>query len=181
MKRKPIAISPDDAALFRDAIGPVRPLPESAPAPRQRPPTPEPRMQARDEADALRESRAPGSVAASIDASEALAYRRPELPERVFKSLKRGQFSVRDEIDLHPLRAAEAEALLKRFLNQTRQEAKGCVRVIHGKGLHSEGTTSVLKAMVDRVLRHRGDVLAFASAPTAQGGTGAVLVLLAER
>jgi DNA-nicking Smr family endonuclease len=36
----------------------------------------------------------------------------------------------------------------------------------------------VLKALVDRMLRQRGDVLAFASAPPAQGGTGATLVLL---
>jgi len=34
---------------------------------------------------------------------------------------------------------------------------------------------------VDRVLRQRADVLAFHSAPAAQGGTGAVLVLLARR
>ena len=30
-------------------------------------------------------------------------------------------------------------------------------------------------------VRHRGDVLAFASAPPAQGGAGAVLVLLDNR
>jgi DNA-nicking Smr family endonuclease len=33
--------------------------------------------------------------------------------------------------------------------------------------------------VVDRVLRHRSDVLAFHSAVPAQGGTGAVVVLLA--
>ena len=136
-------------------------------------------MHARDEAEALRESRRAGSTAV-VDAAEPLAYRRPELPERVFKSLKRGQFSVRDEIDLHALRVIEAEALLKRFLNQARQETSACVRVIHGKGLHSPDSPPLLKAMVDRVLRHRGDVLAFASAPPTQGGTGAVLVLLAS-
>jgi DNA-nicking Smr family endonuclease len=36
----------------------------------------------------------------------------------------------------------------------------------------------VLKNLVDRVLRQRADVLAFHSPPAAQGGTGAVLVLL---
>ena len=39
----------------------------------------------------------------------------------------------------------------------------------------------VLKLLVDRVLRQRGDVLAFASAPPNQGGSGAVLVLLDSR
>ena len=36
----------------------------------------------------------------------------------------------------------------------------------------------VLKNLVDRMLRQRADVLAFHSAPAAQGGNGAVLVLL---
>ena len=44
-----------------------------------------------------------------------------------------------------------------------------------------EVPASVLKALVDRLLRQRADVLAFASAPDAMGGTGAVLALLAPR
>jgi DNA-nicking Smr family endonuclease len=36
----------------------------------------------------------------------------------------------------------------------------------------------VLKRLVDGLLRRRGDVLAFASAPPAEGGTGAVVVLM---
>jgi DNA-nicking Smr family endonuclease len=36
----------------------------------------------------------------------------------------------------------------------------------------------VLKQLTDTLLRRRADVLAFASARPAQGGTGAVIVLL---
>jgi DNA-nicking Smr family endonuclease len=57
----------------------------------------------------------------------------------------------------------------------------GCVRIVHGKGLNSGTGVPVMKNLVDRVLRQRGDVIAFHSAPAAQGGTGAVLVLLAAR
>jgi DNA-nicking Smr family endonuclease len=39
----------------------------------------------------------------------------------------------------------------------------------------------VLKNLVDRALRQRADVLAFHSPRAAQGGTGAVLVLLEHR
>jgi DNA-nicking Smr family endonuclease len=70
--------------------------------------------------------------------------------------------------------------LLKRFLNDARGGFHPCVRIVHGKGLRSEGAP-VLKQIVDRVLRQRGDVIAFASAPPAQGGSGAVLVLLEPR
>ena len=71
--------------------------------------------------------------------------------------------------------------MLRSFLTDARHAGLGCVRIIHGKGLHGDSGTPVLKNLVDRLLRHRADVLAFHSAPPAQGGTGAVLVLLAKR
>lgn len=182
-KRKAPAtrVSEDDAALFREAIGEVRPLPAPPPPPERPRPAPKPRMRALDEAAALAQSRSAGWFEATIDAAEALAYRRDEVPERVLKALKRGQYSVGAELDLHQLRAVEAERWLKVFLAESRAEGQACVRIIHGKGHRAAEGGSVLKALVDRMLRQRADVLAFASAPEAMGGTGAVLVLLARR
>jgi len=170
----------DDAALFREAIGEVRRIEiREQGIPRSKP-VADSKMFHRDEADALRDSRSVSVTEAYLNSADELSYRRPEVPEKWFKQLKRGQISIQDELDLHHCRAADAEVFLKQFLNQAREEAHYCVRVIHGKGLRSQ-STPVLKALVDRVLRHRGDVLAFVSAPQAQGGTGAVLVLLARR
>ena len=179
MKRKPINVSPEDAELFREAIGEVRRIdPKPVALDRPRPP-PEPRRLKLDEAEALRQSRdlSPGLVALEGDGIQ--AFRRPEVPEKMLRQLRRGEFSAQDEMDLHHLRASDAEMVLKRFLNEARDAGSHCVRIIHGKGLRSEGAP-VLKMLVDRVLRHRGDVLAFASAPANQGGAGAVLVLLAK-
>jgi DNA-nicking Smr family endonuclease len=181
MKRKPPAITPEDAALFREAIGEVRELAPPPPVPARPRPAPEPRMQARDEALALQQSQSTAYLEATIDGAEALAYRRNEVPEAVLKQLKRGQFSLGGELDLHQLRAPQAERWLREFLAQSRAGGHACVRIIHGKGLRTAEGGSVLKALVDRVLRQRADVLAFASAPPAMGGTGAVLVLLAKR
>jgi DNA-nicking Smr family endonuclease len=178
MKRKSAPVAPEDAALFREAIGDVRRIEIEAGAIERTAPAPEPLRFAQDEAEALRESRE-FSPRDFVEASDVLAFRRDEVPEKTLRQLKRGQFSVLDEIDLHQLRAADAETLLKQFLNEARQESRLCVRVIHGKGLRSE-SGPVLKTLVDRILRHRGDVLAFASAPANQGGAGAVLVLLAR-
>ncbi len=178
MKRKAPPVPAEDAALFRDAIGAVRRIDASAAATAKPAPPPEPRRLRMDEAEALRESRDVAALAA-IDPADELAFRRNEVPEKTLRQLRRGQFSIQDELDLHLLRAAEAERLLKTFLNQARRGSRLCVRVIHGKGLRSE-SAPVLKSLVDKVLRHRGDVLAFASAPLNQGGTGAVLVLLAQ-
>lgn len=180
MKRKPPKVSPEDAELFRDAIGEVRRL-DAEPAATDRPrPPPEPRRLKLDEAEALRESRELGAPLPPLEGDEIQAYRRPEVAEQALRQLRRGEFSAQDEIDLHHLRALDAEVVLKRFLNDARGAGTHCVRIVHGKGLRSEGAP-VLKMLVDRVLRQRGDVLAFASAPANQGGAGAVLVLLARR
>jgi DNA-nicking Smr family endonuclease len=176
-RRRAHPVPPEDAALFREAVGTVRRIDAEAAATDRPAPAPEPRRLHLDEAEALRASRDVDALA-PIDAADVLEFRRDHVPERTLRQLRRGQFSIQDELDLHHLRAADAERLLKTFLNQARHGSRLCVRIVHGKGLRSE-STPVLKSLVDRVLRHRGDVLAFASAPLNQGGTGAVLVLLA--
>ena len=179
MSRKKPPVSPEDAALFREAIGEVRRM-EAAVGAIERPkPAPVARSLRRDEAEALRQSQAIGSEP-PMDGAELQSYRQPQVDERILRQLKRGEFSIQDEIDLHNLRAADAESVLKRFLNEAHSGFHPCVRIVHGKGLRSEGAP-VLKLLVDRVLRQRGDVLAFASAPPNQGGSGAVLVLLDSR
>lgn len=171
----------DDAALFRAAVGPVRELP-AAPAPPQRPrPKPRARMAERDEARAREEFRLGRGEAFSIGRGDVLAHRRDQVPPRTLKRLSQGLYAAQDELDLHYADAGTAEALLRRFLAEARDAGHGCVRVIHGKGINSDDSLPVLKNVVDRVLRQRGDVLAFHSAPPAQGGTGAVLVLLDRR
>jgi DNA-nicking Smr family endonuclease len=179
-RKKPAVVSAEDASLFRESIGDVRRIEADEVAAVRPPPAPVPRMRARDEAEALRESRLPALEDAAFDGSEPLSYRRDEISARTLKRLAAGQYSAQDEIDLHHLRSADAEIMLKRFLDQARAEDRFCVRIIHGKGRRSE-STPVLKALVARLLRLRGDVLAFASAPSNQGGTGAVLILLNRR
>jgi DNA-nicking Smr family endonuclease len=177
----------DDADLFRSAIGPVRRMRESAPPPSAPKPKPRARMAERDEAAARDEFRH-ALDASLLDAGDALSYRSESLPPRTLQRLRRGEIAVQDELDLHGADAREAEALLRAFLAHAREHDAVCVRIIHGKGLHGGGSipftgrdAPVLKNLVDRLLRQRADVLAFHSAPPAQGGTGAVLVLLAPR
>lgn len=167
----------DDSALFRAAIGPVKPQAEAPPPPRKPPPKPRARMAERDEIDARTEFQR-GLDEIELQAGDALSYRRDSLPPRLFQRLKRGQFSAQDELDLHGATALQAEGLLRRFMKEAHDHKFGCVRIIHGKGLQSEEGAPVLKNLVDRLLRQRNDVLAFHSAPANQGGTGAVLVLL---
>ena len=177
--RQPLNVDDDDAALFRAAIGPVRELPPAVAPPAAPKPRPVPRMAARDDSEALGEFRRALATDA-LEAGDALSYRRQPLPARVLQRLRRGAYAAQDELDLHHADAAQAEAMLRRFLKESAQAGMGCVRVVHGKGLHSDSGVPVIKNLVDRVLRQRADVLAFHSAPPAQGGHGAVLVLLSK-
>ncbi|HEY5852228.1 MAG TPA: Smr/MutS family protein [Lysobacter sp.] len=175
----------DDAELFRAAIGPVRRLRDTAPPPAAPKPRPRARMAERDEAQA-REQFRHALDELPLDAGDALSYRREEVSPRLLQKLRRGEISAQEELDLHGADSREAEQLLRAFLHDARQHGVGCVRIIHGKGLHGAASIAssgvpVLKNLVDRMLRHRADVLAFHSSPPAQGGTGAVLVLLAPR
>ncbi len=166
----------DPSALFRSAIGPVKPLPETPAAPRKAPPRPRAQMAERDEDRARDEFK--HALIAALEAGDTLAYRRTEVPPMVLKRLARGEYAAQEELDLHGLPARTAEALLRDFLRDCRTHGVGCVRIVHGKGHNSEERLPVLKNLVDRVLRQRADILAFHSPPAAQGGTGAVLVLL---
>jgi DNA-nicking Smr family endonuclease len=170
----------DDAELFRSAIGTVRTLPAAPPGPQKPKPKPLARMRDRDEADARSEFQR-ALEASPLLAGDVSSYRRDNVPKGVLQRLARGEYAAQDELDLHHLNAATAEALLRRFIKEAFASGMGCVRVIHGKGLNSPDGVPTIKNLVDRILRHRSDVLAFHSAPPAQGGTGAVLVLLGRR
>jgi len=112
---------------------------------------------------------------------EEVAFRRPGLPEKTFRQLRRGRFSIEDEADLHGLTVNEAKPLLREFICESAQHGLGCVRVIHGKGLGSGPAGPVLKGNVQRWLAQWDDVLAFVTARARDGGSGAVYVLLQRR
>jgi DNA-nicking Smr family endonuclease len=73
---------------------------------------------------------------------------------------------------------AKARPLLIAFLHHARGGGLRFVRIIHGKGLRSAERGGVLKGLVASWLMQRDDVMAFHEAGPADGGAGAVLVLL---
>ena len=170
--------SDEDRELFRKAIEGVRPLPERAEPPAQPAPPPRARFRRADEAAVLEESLAMDPEAESGTGQD-LSFRRSSVSLPVFRRLKRGEFSVRDEIDLHGHTAVEARVALYEFLAEAGAARMRCVRVIHGKGHRSGHQGPVLKRKLGRWLQLRDDVLAYCSARPVDGGTGAVYVLLA--
>lgn len=174
--------SADDADrnLFREAIGPVRELAGMTDPRRASRPAPAPQaLQSQaDERRVLDELLATADEALTAIASgEVLAHLQDGYPPRLLRQLRRGQFVVEAELDLHHLRLAAGRALLGQFLAECRQRRQRCVRIVHGKARAAQ-EGSVLKAMVDRVLRQRAEVIGFVSARPQDGGTGAVVALL---
>ena len=168
----------DDRELFRRMIGDVRRLHHDRVEPASRKPPAEARFRRRDERAVLDESLNGDTHPTDPETGDDLVYRHPRLSHADYRRLRRGQFSVQDEIDLHGLSADQARAALAEFLQEAGAGGLRCVRVIHGKGLRSGPGGPVIKRRIGRWLRRREDVLAFCSTRPADGGTGALYVLL---
>jgi DNA-nicking Smr family endonuclease len=169
---------PSDAQLFREAVRGVKPLgTRTAPpaAPKVRPRASFTRA---DRAAVLRESLESAAADPALAAGDELVFHRPHIPPAVLRRLRRGEYRVEREIDLHGLTVAEAKLALRQFLVRALEQRVRCVRIIHGKGLRSGHRGPVLKTVVSGVLRRTGAVLAYVSARRVDGGTGAVYVLL---
>jgi DNA-nicking Smr family endonuclease len=85
---------------------------------------------------------------------------------------------VQDALDLHGATRDEARLLLADFLAESLRRGLRCVRVVHGKGLGSPGREPVLKGLVKNWLMQRAEVLAYCQARAAEGGAGALVLLL---
>lgn len=172
----------EDSDLFRHLMRGTRPLEPDIRAPDFRPkPTPRARFRRQDDVAVLQESLEAGIDDVEIGAGEALSFHRASVGRRTMRRLARGSFSVQAEIDLHGMTASEADDALQDFIDESVFRGHTCVRVIHGKGRGSGHRGPILKTRVNSRLRRRREVLAFASARQAHGGTGAVNVLLQKR
>ena len=175
MTRKPDA---DELNAFRDAVRDVRPLGVEPRVIHRRKPRPRAAFRRRDEVAVLEESIRLSAAELEVEAGDELSFRRPGVQDGVMRKLRRGQYRVEAEIDLHGLILAEAKQGLREFLARAVQRQLRCIRIVHGKGLRSGARGPVLKNGVNVVLQRTATVVAFCSARQVDGGTGAVYVLL---
>lgn len=169
-----------DAELFRHAIGDVAPLPQTGKTEFSPPrPLPIANQHLADEQAALEESWSDEfNVDTLLDTDEALSYARSNIGQDTLRKLRRGQWVIQSQLDLHGMRREEAREALADFLRQAVKRGIRCVRIIHGKGLGSVNKEPVLKNKVRNWLIQKEEVIAFCQARAADGGAGALVVLL---
>lgn len=117
-----------------------------------------------------------------LDPWYVLAFKRPGIQHGVYRKLKQGRYPAEARLDLHRMNVKRARREIYAFLGECHELGLRSVLIVHGKGERSSNAEAggVLKGFVNCWLRELHPVQAFHSAPPAQGGTGAVYVLLAK-
>nr|WP_315232494.1 Smr/MutS family protein [uncultured Albidiferax sp.] len=166
--------------LFITAAGAVHRIPDKRKALlKKEQPAPIATQLKLDEQAVLVEAISDGFDASSLlETDETLSYRRPGIGIDVLQRLRKGEWTIQRQLDLHGLRSDAARDALSGFIRDAHKHGIRCVRVVHGKGLSSPGKTPVLKAKVRNWLVQKNEVLAFVQARPMEGGAGALVVLL---
>ena len=175
-------ISAEDQQFFRDEIADVRPL------------TSEERIESVKKSPSARKIYNQDNIESAqhtgmemfsdpVDLRDAeiedvLFFARSGIQQKVHKKLRRGEYPIEDELDLHGYTVAEAKIAIIDFIIDCKKQHKRYVRIIHGKGYRSEQKIPILKTHVAYWLPQHNDVMAFSSARPADGGTGALYVIL---
>lgn len=168
----------DDALVFRAAVAGVRQLTATHQPPGHgKLPAPHPRQTEADERAVIAELLADPEPDL-LETGETLLYRSDGVQDGVMRKLRRGQYRIESELDLHGCNREKARLQVAQFLAHCQNHRLRCVRIIHGKGNGSPNSGPVLKSYVASWLQRRKEVLAYCSARPVDGGTGAVYVLL---
>jgi DNA-nicking Smr family endonuclease len=100
--------------------------------------------------------------------------------DRAEETRRRSAMKPQATLDLHGMKAEEAESAISVFIESSSRAGLEKVLVIHGKGLHSEGAP-VLKKAARRALEAHPLAGRFGEANKADGGSGALWVLIRKR
>ncbi|NND81192.1 MAG: DNA mismatch repair protein MutS [Gammaproteobacteria bacterium] len=149
-------------------------------APYRKPLSTLPKQRLLDDERVLQELLDDSDEATSYESGDELKFLRDGYSSRLLKKLRRGDYAIQDELDLHGLIVADAKLETHGFINECARDNVRAVRIVHGKGRNSAGRQPVLKNMLLGWLSKNQHVVAVCSTPANDGGTGAVYVLLGK-
>jgi DNA-nicking Smr family endonuclease len=169
MSSKRPAVTPEDQALFLEAIGGTQPLSR-----RDRVPVP------RTPAPVVRIAELPPTLELTVEGDgQRYAARAPGVSRTQVAELRNGRIHVEDTLDLHGEKVEPGVARLRTFLSEASRLGRRCVLVVHGKGTHSEHGAPLREAVLAELLGPAsGFVHALSTAAPADGGEGATYVMI---
>lgn len=173
--------SETDSELFKRAVADSIPLRQDRIMPHRPRTKPRPNQSRADERRVIQHLLTDALEPSEIETGDELTFIRSGVQKAVLRRLRRGDYIVEAELDLHGRTVPEARQALVQFLRNAQKRGLRCVRVIHGKGLRSPKQLPVLKTKTDLWLSKREEILAYCSARPVDGGTGAIYVLLKKR
>ncbi len=103
------------------------------------------------------------------------------LDEKIFRKLKAGAYSPEAHLDLHGYTVDEAHIALIDFIKRHYFEGKRCLLIIPGRGKNSPMGRGILRESLKWWITKdplKRVVLAFSTAQSRHGGSGAVYILL---
>lgn len=113
-----------------------------------------------------------------VETIDGKGFYRRGLPPDLARKLRRGNMRVQASVDLHELGVDEARETVTAFLQEAARRGQRVLRIIHGVGYGRADGQGVLKNLVPRWLKQHRETMCYVEAPFAQGGNGALLVLL---
>jgi DNA-nicking Smr family endonuclease len=177
----------DEASSFAAAMADVRPLRSGSRVDAPAPSASTVRTVVDEDAEALAELSELVAGTGVFDISDSTEYVEGAvvgLDPRIVRRLRRGEFAYQAMIDLHGMSAAAARVEVERFITSALAAGHREVLIVHGRGHNSKDNVPVLKERLKSWLARgrigRG-ILAFTSARPADGGAGALYVLLRRR
>jgi DNA-nicking Smr family endonuclease len=169
MKSRRPAVSPEDQALFLEAVGGATPLEsrDRIPIP-PAPPSP------------VRIVELPATVKLTVEADgPRYAARAPGVSHAQIALLRAGKVHAEQTLDLHGQTVGAGIQQLREVVIAAQRIGRRCLLVIHGKGTHSEYGAPLREAVLGELLGElSGLVHALATAAPADGGEGATYVML---
>ncbi|MCW8899168.1 MAG: Smr/MutS family endonuclease [Gammaproteobacteria bacterium] len=175
-------ISEEDHQFFREEVSDVRPLKSDKRIETvKKPHSPQPQrnqqlLNTENQTDS--EMMSDPVDLGEVKIEDSLFFARSGIQQKVQRRLRRGELPIEDELDLHGYTVIEAKVALQNFIRECKLQHKRYVRIIHGKGYRSEQNVPILKTHVAHWLPQHADVLAYSSALPADGGTGALYIIL---
>ncbi len=176
--------SDDEQKLFRELMQDVRPIKQDkADLGKKPPPLTQEMVKHRravaqtSQSNWLTDGLSDGQVQA-VEPSQPLSFHVPDLPARDWEALRRGRIAWQEGLDCHGYTLEQARAAVFSFIQEGYQRGLRCLLLVHGKAYNRTGETPSIKSHVNAWLRQIPQVLAFVSAQPADGGTGAVYLLL---